>query len=167
MTEDRREDRRDFDPAEVLDRPEMAFLASAAPEGPRSSPLWFLWEDGRMWLIGERDDSFVRRLAAEPRCALTVVRFDAAAGVLRHVGLRGRAEIGPMDPARLDRLLARYLGPDRAAWNPWFCANVAAPLDVMIAVTPQSLVAKDVSFFRTGPALAPDIAPVGMTGGGA
>lgn len=156
MAEDRPGDRRDFDPAEVLDRPEMVFLATDSPEGPRSSPLWFLWERETLWLIGAREDSFVRRLAAEPRCAASIVRFDPAAGVLRHVGIRGRAALGPIDPDRLDRLLARYLGADRSSWNAWFLDSVVRPLDVMIGVRPDSLVAKDVSFFRTGPTLAPD-----------
>lgn len=139
---------------EVLSLPLMAHLASVSPDGPRDSPVWFLWEDGCLWLIGNRSDSFVKRLAADPRCAIGVVDFDAKAGILRHVGVRGRAEIGGMDKARLHRLLLRYLGPDEAGWNAWFYDNVAAPLDAMIKVTPRTIVAKDVSYFRTGPDFA-------------
>lgn len=132
----------------------MAHLATASPDGPRDSPVWFLFEDDRFWLIGTNRDSFVHRLRAEPRCALGIVDFDARAGILRHLGIRGRAAIGPMQPARLNRLLERYLGPDEAEWNAWFQANVVEPLDVMIEITSTSTVAKDASFFRTGPALA-------------
>lgn len=148
------EARRDFDIREVLEKPLMANLASLASEGPRASPLWFLWEEEMLWLIGRRTDSFVRRLAADERCALAIVDFDAAAGILRHVGIRGTARLVPLDRGRLDRLLARYLGPDPDLWNRWFIANIADPLDVMIAVAPESITAKDVSYFRTGPDLA-------------
>lgn len=140
-----------FDIDEVLSLPLMAHLASGSPEGPRDSPVWFLWEGGHLWLIGNRADSFVKRLVVEPRCAVGVVDFDARAGILKHVGIRGRAEIGAMDKARLHRLLSRYLGSDETGWNAWFYDNVAAPLDTMIKVTPESIVAKDVSYFRTGP----------------
>lgn len=132
----------------------MAHLATASPDGPRDSPVWFLYEDDRFWLIGTNEDSFVERLQAEPRCALGMVDFDAAAGILRHVGVRGSAIVGPMQPDRLKRLLGRYLGPDDKTWNAWFHANVVEPLDVLIEITPTSTVCKDVSFFRTGPALA-------------
>lgn len=149
--------RRDFPPEAVLAKPLMADLATASPEGPRHSPLWFLWEDGAVWLIGRDGDSFLRRLAAEPRCALGVVDFDPLAGILLHVGIRGRATIGPMDESRFRRLLARYLGPDEAAWNLWFLREIARiddPAGRMARLAPDTLVAKNVSFFRTGPALA-------------
>lgn len=147
----------DFPPERVLTQPLMADLASAAPEGPRHSPLWFLWEEGAVFLVGATDDSFIQRLQAEPRCALGVVEFDNAAGVLLHVGLRGRAEVGSMEPARFRRLLAKYLGPDPATWNPWFIREIARiddPEGRMVRVTPDTIVCKDVSYFRTGPDLA-------------
>ena len=146
--------RRDFDFDVVLLKPLMAHLATGSPDGPRESPVWFLWEAGAIWLIGTSRDSFARRLRAEPRCAIGIVDFDAARGVLRHVGVRGTAEIGAMDNARRGRLLSRYLGPAPEAWNPWFIEHVVAPLDLMIRVTPQSIVAKNASFFLTGPDLA-------------
>jgi hypothetical protein len=146
--------RRDFDPDLVLDKPLMAHLATSSPDGPRASPVWFHWEDRAIWLIGTSRDSFVRRLQAESRCALSIVDFDVQRGILRHIGIRGSAQIQAMDRERLQRLLRRYLGSDEAAWNEWFIAHVAEPLDVMIEVTPHTMVAKDVSFFKTGPDLA-------------
>ncbi len=146
-------DRRDFDVDEVLKLPLMAHLSTISPDGPRDSPVWFQWEEGAAWLIGTAGDSFVRRLEADGRCALGVVDFDAGKGVLRHVGIRGTAAVGKMEHERLSRLLARYLGPNKRRWNQWFTANVVEPLDVMVKVTPQTIVAKDVSYFRTGPDL--------------
>ena len=54
----------DFTPEEVLCRPLMAHLASGSPEGPRDSPLWFLWEDEAIWLIATSRDRFPKRLNA-------------------------------------------------------------------------------------------------------
>lgn len=144
----------DFDPADLLAKPLMAYLATDSPDGPRSSPVWFLWESRAVWLIATEEDSFPRRLRIEPRCAVCVVDFDLTRGILHHVGLRGRAEILPMDPGRLHRLLARYLGPEPDQWNSWFKANVVEPLDLMIRIVPESMVARNMSYFRTGPDLA-------------
>ena len=52
------------------------------------------------------------------------------------------------------RFVSKYLGNDKQNWNAWFVANVVDPLDVMIKITPQLIVAKNVSFFKTGPDLA-------------
>ena len=104
-----------------------------------------------MWLVGRSNDSFVKRLRADRRCAIGVVDFDVQRGVLRHVGIRGSAEVRPMCGARLERLLCRYLGDDTSAWNRWFVAQIIEPLDVMICITPKSVVANDYSYFKTGP----------------
>lgn len=144
----------DFDPLIVLSKPVMAHLATASPDGPRDSPVWFLWEDEAAWLFGYGQDSFPKRLSAEPRCALGIVDFNLERGVLRHVGIRGRASLLPIDADRLKRFVGRYLGPNEDAWNRWFVDNVVSPIDIMIRVDPETIVAKDVSHFRTGPDMA-------------
>lgn len=142
----------DFDPSELLAKPLMAYLATGSPEGPRCSPVWFLWEDSAIWLIGGEEDSFPKRLRAEPRCAVSIVDFDVTSGILRHIGIRGHADVCCIDPARLHRLLARYLGQDD--WNNWFKANVVDSLDLMIKITPESTIVRDMSYFKTGPDFA-------------
>jgi hypothetical protein len=67
----------DFDPAELLTKPLMAYLATDSPNGPRSSPVWFLWEEDAVWLIGNEEDSFPKK--ASGRSALRRER-----GRLRH-----------------------------------------------------------------------------------
>lgn len=142
----------DFDPSELLAKPLMAYLATGSPEGPRCSPVWYLWEDSAIWLIGSEEDSFPKRLRTEPRCAVSIVDFDVTSGILRHIGIRGHADVCSIDPDRLRRLLARYLGHDD--WNNWFKANVVDPLDLMIKITPASIIARDMSYFKTGPDFA-------------
>lgn len=144
----------DFNPIELLAKPLMAHLATGSPDGPRDSPVWFLWEEGAIWLIGSNEDSFPARLRTEPRCAIGIVEFDVARGILRHVGMRGHAEILNLDRAQLHRLLERYLGPEPRHWNEWFKTHIVEPLDLMIRITPTSIVARDMSYFKTGPDLA-------------
>ena len=69
-----------------------------------------------------------------------------------------------MDPARFRRLLARYLGSDEATWNRWFISEVARiddPDGRLIRLVPESVFTNDVSYFRTGPALASRLRPAG------
>lgn len=143
-----------FDPKVVLNKPLMIHLATTCEEGPRSSPLWFLYEDSKIWLFGIQNDSFIKRLQGESRCALSTVDFDLENGVLLHVGIRGVATLQSVDQNRLERFVSKYLGANTKSWNDWFVQNIVAPLDVMVAIETQSIVAKDVSFFKTGPNLA-------------
>jgi nitroimidazol reductase NimA-like FMN-containing flavoprotein (pyridoxamine 5'-phosphate oxidase superfamily) len=137
----------DFSPDLVLSKPLMAHLATCDDGAPRSSPLWFLYEDEAVWLFGVSEDSFIKRLEAEPSCALSIVDFDLNDGVLLHVGVRGVATVGELDSDRLKRFVGKYLGGDAASWNEWFVENVVDPIDRMVKVKVEALVAKDVSYF--------------------
>ena len=114
-----------FDPDDVLSRPLMANLATVTADGaPRNAPMWFIWEDDAIWLLGSTEASAVKHLERDPRCAVEIVYFDNEAGILLHLGLRGAATIEPMDPDRFKRLLHKYLGPE-VNWNRWFIDTVA------------------------------------------
>jgi hypothetical protein len=66
--------------------------------------------------------------------------------------MRGTAEVLPLDPQRLQRLLRRYLGHAESDWEPTFRAHVIDRLDLMVRFTPTSIVARDQSYFlRTSP----------------
>lgn len=146
-----------FDANDVLLKPLMANLATVDADGaPRNAPVWFLWEDGAMWMLGDEGASSVARLSRDPRCAVEVVDFDGLRGVLLHCGLRGTASIQPNDPALFRRLLHKYLGPE-AGWNGWFIENIArieSATGRMIKLVPDSIFTNNVSYFRTGPSLA-------------
>jgi hypothetical protein len=141
----------DFDIDLFLQRPLMAHLATASEDGPRESPVWYLWEDSLLWLVGTSQDSFPKRIQKDGRCAIGIVDFDVARGRLQHVGFRGHALVLPLEQDRLYRLLRRYLGDDQAQWNPWFQTHVIAGLDVMIQCAPTSIVARDQSYFAQPP----------------
>ncbi len=145
---------KDFEIEDVLCKPLMAHLSTVDDGAPRDSPIWFLWEDSCLWIFETSKDSFVKRLQAEPKCAAGIVEYDLEKGILKHVGIRGKAFLASCNRDRLMRFVTKYLGEDKQNWNPWFVENVVDPLDVMIKVVPESIVAKNVSFFKTGLDLA-------------
>ncbi len=137
----------DFAIDDFLRRPLLAHLATMSEDGARESPVWFLWEAGAIWLIGNTGDSFPKRIKKDGRCAIGIVDFDLKKGFLQHVGMRGKATVVPLDKERLYRLLRRYLGDDETAWNPRFRAAVIDGLDLMVRFIPTSIVVRDQSYF--------------------
>jgi hypothetical protein len=97
--------------------------------------------------MGNRRDSFPRRIAQDGRCAIGIVDLNLPRGVLLHVGMRGVAEVVALDHERLYRLLSRYLGVDRSRWDDEFRRSVIDPLDLMVRFVPSSVVARDQSYF--------------------
>ena len=148
---------RPFDPEDVLCLPLIANVATVAEDGaPRNAPMWFIWEERALWLLGATGTRSVQRLRQDPRCAVEIVHFDNPAGVLLHLGLRGAATVEPMDADRFRRLLHKYLGAEDT-WNPWFIENIATiddPEGRLIRLKPDSVFTNNVSYFRTGPDLA-------------
>lgn len=136
---------------EFLSRPLFGHLATASEEGPRDPPVWFLWEEAALWIIGSRaTDSFPRRIERDPRCAVGVVEFDGSTGLVHHVGLRGRATVEPFDAERARRLLIRYLGDDESVWDDRFRATLSDPTNVLVRFEPESVVVRDQSYETAG-----------------
>jgi Pyridoxamine 5'-phosphate oxidase len=132
---------------ELLARPLFAHLATTSDEGPRESPVWFLWEDEAIWIIGSRQrNTFLTRVAHEPRCALSIVDFDPERGVVHHVGMRGHATVEPFERERARRLLTRYLGRNTDAWDARFRDTLDDPDNAFIRFVPDTVVARDQSY---------------------
>jgi len=133
-----------------LERPLFCFLATTERgEGaPRVSPLWFLWEAGSVWIVTDRRKTYPSRAERNPETALAVVDFDRTTGRVQHVGMRGRATVVPHDPARAERLLTAYLGPDPTEWDE---SRFPDPREwgeemVMLRFDPETVVARDQSY---------------------
>ncbi len=138
---------RTVDLEEFLSRPLFAHIATASERGPRSSPVWFLWQDGGLWIIGNRrTDSFPSRVERDGRCAISIVDFDRTRGLVHHVGLRGRATVEPFEEARARRILTRYLGPKEERWDRRFIDSLDDPDNVLVRFEPETAVARDVSY---------------------
>ncbi|MEM7438949.1 MAG: pyridoxamine 5'-phosphate oxidase family protein [Pseudomonadota bacterium] len=145
---------RAFNPDLLLQMPLMAVLSTLSPDGPRNAPVWYAWEEGALWMLGSTTSSSVKRLQSDPRCAVEILHYDNAGGVLAHLGLRGKARIEPDDPPRFRRLLRRYLDADPHKWNPWFIENIARieeDTGRFIKLVPDSTFTNNVSYYRTGP----------------
>ena len=139
---------------DVLTRPLFAHLATASEHGPRESPVWFLWEDGAIWIIGNnKTDSFPGRIAAEPRCALGIIDFDMATGLVQHVGFRGRARIEPHDSDRMKRVFRRYMGEPRR-WDSRFVKILNDTDYIFVRLEPDTVVVRDQSFPLAPPSVA-------------
>jgi hypothetical protein len=123
---------------EFLARPLFGHLATASEQGPRESPVWFLWEDGAIWIIGSRrTDTFPARLERDSRCAIGIVDFDRERGLVHHVGMQGTATIEAFDPHRARRLLGRYLGGTSDSWDPRFRDTLADPDNLFVRFVPE------------------------------
>lgn len=131
---------------EILSRPLFAHLATVSQQGPRESPVWFMWEDEALWIIGNyKTDSFPARIEREPRCAIGIVHFDASKGLVQHVGFRGHAHLKPHDEQRMRRLLSRYLG-DLEQWDSRFVAILGDSDYVFVRFEPATAVVRDQSY---------------------
>jgi hypothetical protein len=138
---------RSVDLGEFLSRPLLAHLATASHKGPCESPVWFLWENGAIWILASRKtDTFPARLGRDPRCAIGIVDFDLATGLVQHVGFRGRATVEELDAQREKRLLARYLGAEEGRWDSRFRESLGDAESVFVRFEPETAVARDVSY---------------------
>jgi hypothetical protein len=94
-------------------------VASNGSAGPHVMPLWFLWQDGRLWLHSLSRSQRWKDIERDPRIAVVVdlgERYDE----LRGAELRGRADaVGEVprtgeENAELDAVergyAAKYLG---------------------------------------------------------
>jgi Pyridoxamine 5'-phosphate oxidase len=135
---------------EILSRPLFAHLATLSEHGPRESPVWFLWEDESLWIIGNyRTDSFPKRIESDARCAIGIVDFEVSTGLVQHVGFRGRARLEPHDENRLKRLLGRYMG-ELENWDERFVEIIGDTDYVFVRFEPETAVVRDQSYKLRG-----------------
>jgi len=138
-----------FDLDEFLSRPLYAHLAHNSDQGPRESPVWFLWDGQAVWIIG--GTSFPANLKRDPRCALGIVDWNPATGLSHHVGMRGKAEVLPFKGAMAKTIFRRYFGPDEADWDARFdyaATGEEAGL-TLVRFTPETVVIRDQSYKPT------------------
>jgi len=142
------EDTLDTELEDFLARPLFCHLGTTSAEGPRVSPLWFLWEDGAVWIIATLSNkTFPDRIEEDPRTAVSIVDFDPETGRVEHVGLRGYATVEPFDGDRGERLLSQYLGSDDSEWDEQFrdLGDVAEKY-AFIRFVPETVVERDQSY---------------------
>jgi hypothetical protein len=133
-----------FNLDEFLSRPLFAHLSTASADGPRESPVWFLWEGAAVWIIG--GESFPRNIQRERRVAIGFVDFNPVSGMLHHVGMRGTAEVLPHNQETAKRIIQKYCGPGDS-WDRRFEDIRLGTCNLpMIRFVPTKVVMRDQSY---------------------
>lgn len=139
---------RTFDVEEILRKPLFAHLATSSRLGPRESPVWFVWEDQALWIIGHKEwDTFPKRIKADPRVAVGIVEFDVTTGLVRHLGIRGKAEVAAFNIERAKSIFKKYLGPNKEKWDARLTGDVMTSANyLLVKVIPETAVVRDQSY---------------------
>ena len=97
-----------------LAQPRIAHLATLRPAGtPHVAPVWFLWDQGRAWIMADAGAVKVRNVKGNPAVTLSIATPERP---LSYVVLEGRAQINSEDLARVvERMCVLYDGPERGA----------------------------------------------------
>ena len=99
---------------EYLNEPHVANLVTVRPSGrPHVAPVWFLPEDGRVWVIAGETAVKVRNIRRSPDVALSVA---ADSRPYRYVILEGQATVTETNlEVMVERICVHYDGPVRGA----------------------------------------------------
>lgn len=94
----------------LLESTAVAFVSTIGPRGePQTTPLWYLWRDGRVWISLVEGRQKLRNLRRDPRISVVVVD---PADPTRYLELRGHVdELTPDPDLDLERRVAeKYRG---------------------------------------------------------
>ncbi len=102
----------------LLTRGVLMRIATVDREGdPHVTPIWFLFDDGRIWFTPREQSAWFQHIRAHPRIAVTI---DEEAAPYRKVTVKGATEIvhdlGDDDAwrDRYRRIAERYTTPEGA-----------------------------------------------------
>jgi PPOX class probable F420-dependent enzyme len=127
-----------------LEAPRHAIAAVHRPDGaPQLSPIWFLYENERLYFSSSLDSAKCRQLRRDPRIALCI---DAGHPDARAVSISGTAELlTDESPERADlewRILRRYHESDEAAHR-WEASIEAEGPAALVVVSPEKIIGWD------------------------
>ncbi len=117
----------------------LARIATVTPGGhPHVVPVWYLWDQGSVWISSFASTRHVHNLQVDPRC--TILIDEAPSGEEnRGVIFSGRAELvsEPRDfvEAQTEKIYTRYLGPDGVK-KPDPQSWIVDPENLLIKLTP-------------------------------
>jgi len=127
-----------------LDAPRHAIAAALRPDGaPQLSPIWFLYEDKRLYFSTLLKSAKYRQLSRDSRIALCI---DAGHPDARAVSISGTAAFMTDEgPERADlewRILRRYHESDEDAQR-WESAVAAEGPGALVVVSPERIIGWD------------------------
>ena len=123
--------------AERLDRAVVGWLTTVTPDDqPQTSPVWFVWQDGRIIVYSLAAAPRVRNIRANPRIAFNLDSDGQGDDV---VTFEGEAVLDVTGPAstRLPDYQAKYLRLIRR--NGWTPEEFARDYPQRIVITPTRL----------------------------
>ncbi len=125
-----------------LDQPLVARLATVrANHTPHLMPMWFLYEDGILYMSTRTQAAKVRHIQANPQIAAAV---DVMEAPLKNkvVVLEGKAEVQTTEVKEITtRIYQKYMGKEGAA-TPTAQRNINTPR-VILKITPQKIYTLD------------------------
>jgi PPOX class probable F420-dependent enzyme len=127
-----------------LEAPRHAIAAVLRADGtPQLSPIWFLYENERVYFSTLVKSAKYRQLCRDPRIALCI---DAGHPDARAVSISGSAElITDQSPERADldwRILRRYHESDEDAER-WVASIADEGPSALVVVTPERIMGWD------------------------
>ncbi len=128
---------------EFLRAPHNAVVGTNRQDGPpQLSSVWYLFENGKLYISTETVTAKYRNLKRDPRIAVCV---DGGVGDYRTVVIYGTvAFMWPDDPAHEEvrlRLTQQYYDDDEEARR--FFESTRSPRHVMLVVTPAKIIGED------------------------
>jgi PPOX class probable F420-dependent enzyme len=122
---------------ERLDRTVVLWMTTVTPDGqPQSSPVWFLWQDGRFVVYSLAGAPRVRNIRQNPRVALNLDGNGTGGAIVSFEATAELDDAGPPSTA-LPAYQAKYLALiTEYGWTP---ESFARDYPQRIVVTPVRL----------------------------
>ena len=95
-----------------LAQPQIAHLVTIRPGGrPHVAPVWFLWDEGKAWVMADGGAVKVKNILQNPSVAVSVATPERP---LSYLVLEGQAKLSAeaLEP-RVERMCVLYDGRDR------------------------------------------------------
>lgn len=123
-----------------LDKDRHAILATNGPDGvPQLTPVWYVYEEGRLYVSAQADTVKVRNLQRDARISLCI---DGGREDERYVVVSGIAELvefhHPFQQEMRRRIVGKYHNTHEAAER--YYESIRDYPAVLIVVTPQKIV---------------------------
>ena len=111
----------------------IGWLTTVSPSGqPQSSPVWFIWDGGSLWLRSQARAGKVRNVGANEHVAFHLADDGHGGNILT---IEGRASLEPEPSELLDAYLAKYDAAIRGALQTT-PEQLAADYPTTIRITP-------------------------------
>jgi len=113
----------------------IAWLTTVSPAGqPQTSPVWFLWDEGVIWVYSLADTARIRNIEANPKVSLNLDGNGMGGDI---VTIEGQAAFDPSAPAasQVPAYVTKYTA--RMEHHGWTPQEFSEKYPVAIRIEPQ------------------------------